>query len=69
MWTFTASNSNRVLEHAYLNSLFQTGLKNLLDRAVIDRAERARPARSGQDLVEGWTKSRSTSCAGACRSC
>ncbi|MCC7376028.1 MAG: magnesium-translocating P-type ATPase [Verrucomicrobiales bacterium] len=31
--------SNRVLEHAYLNSLFQTGLRNLLDRAVIDRAE------------------------------
>ncbi|MBE7539181.1 MAG: magnesium-translocating P-type ATPase [Opitutaceae bacterium] len=31
--------SARVLEHAYLNSLFQTGLKNLLDRAVIDRAE------------------------------
>ncbi len=33
------SESLRVLEHAYLNSLFQTGLKNLLDRAVIDRAE------------------------------
>jgi Mg2+-importing ATPase len=32
------SDSRRVLEHAYLNSLFQTGLKNLLDRAVIDRA-------------------------------
>lgn len=31
--------SLRVLEHAYLNSLFQTGLKNLLDRAVIERAE------------------------------
>lgn len=30
--------SRRVLEHAYLNSLFQTGLKNLLDRAVMDRA-------------------------------
>jgi len=30
--------SKRVLELAYLNSLFQTGLKNLLDRAVIDRA-------------------------------
>jgi len=28
----------RVLEHAYLNSLFQTGLKNLIDRAVIDKA-------------------------------
>ena len=33
------SDSKRVLEHAYLNSLFQTGLKNLLDRAVIDRAQ------------------------------
>lgn len=32
--------SQRVLEHAYLNSLFQTGLRNLLDRAVIDRAEK-----------------------------
>lgn len=31
--------STRVLEHAYLNSLFQTGLRNLLDRAVIERAE------------------------------
>ena len=30
--------SSRVLEYAYLNSLFQTGLKNLLDRAVVERA-------------------------------
>jgi P-type Mg2+ transporter len=30
-------NSGRVLEHAYLNSVFQTGLKNLLDRAVVER--------------------------------
>jgi Mg2+-importing ATPase len=30
--------SPRVLEYAYLNSLFQTGLKNLLDRAVIERS-------------------------------
>lgn len=29
---------NRVLEFAYLNSYFQTGLKNLIDRAVIDKA-------------------------------
>ncbi|MEV7008432.1 magnesium-translocating P-type ATPase [Streptosporangium sp. NPDC051022] len=28
-----------VLEHAYLNSSFQTGLKNLLDRAIIDHVE------------------------------
>jgi Mg2+-importing ATPase len=30
-------NSRRVLEHAYLNSLFQTGLKNLIDLAVVER--------------------------------
>ena len=30
-------NSIRVLEHAYLNSLFQTGLKNLLDRALANQ--------------------------------
>lgn len=29
---------NRVLRHAYLNSNFQTGLKNLLDLAIIDKA-------------------------------
>ncbi len=31
--------SDRVLQHAYLNSFFQTGLKNLLDRAVIDHGQ------------------------------
>jgi P-type Mg2+ transporter len=30
--------SQRVLEHAFLNSYFQTGLKNLLDRAVVERS-------------------------------
>jgi P-type Mg2+ transporter len=30
--------NRRVLEHAYLNSLYQTGLRNLLDRAVVERA-------------------------------
>jgi len=33
-------NSRRVLEHAYLNSFFQTGLKNLIDRAVVERGEK-----------------------------
>ncbi|MFV0393236.1 MAG: magnesium-translocating P-type ATPase [Coprobacillaceae bacterium] len=27
----------RVLKHAYMNSYFQTGLKNLMDKAIIDR--------------------------------
>ncbi|MDD4475323.1 MAG: magnesium-translocating P-type ATPase [Eubacteriales bacterium] len=30
----------RILRHAYLNSLFQTGLKNLIDLAIINRAEK-----------------------------
>ena len=37
--------SDRVLEHAYLNSLFQSGLKNLLDRAVIEHAQTNRTVR------------------------
>ncbi len=44
--------SQRVLEHAYLNSLFQTGLKNLLDRAVIDRAQQL----GLRDMAKLWTK-------------
>jgi len=30
----------RVLRHAFLNSFFQTGLKNLMDRAIISRGEK-----------------------------
>ena len=30
---------SRILRHAYLNSYFQTGLKNLIDLAIINRAE------------------------------
>ena len=30
----------RILRHAYLNSFFQTGLKNLIDLAIIDRQDR-----------------------------
>lgn len=29
----------RILRHAYLNSRYQTGLSNLMDRAIIERAE------------------------------
>ncbi|MCX7871735.1 MAG: magnesium-translocating P-type ATPase [Verrucomicrobiae bacterium] len=44
--------STRVLEHAYLNSIFQTGLRNLLDRAVIDRAEKL----GLRDVAKTWWK-------------
>ena len=30
----------RILRHAYLNSYFQTGLKNLIDHAIIQRADK-----------------------------
>lgn len=46
------SESARVLEHAYLNSLFQTGLKNLLDRAVIDRAQEV----GLREMAKTWSK-------------
>ena len=32
--------SSRILKHAFLNSYFQTGLKNLIDVAIISRAEK-----------------------------
>ena len=31
----------RVLRHAYLNSYFQTGYKNLMDLAIIEKTEEA----------------------------
>jgi Mg2+-importing ATPase len=35
----SGKNNSDVLKYAYLNSRFQTGLKNLLDRAIVERAE------------------------------
>lgn len=31
----TSDNSRRILRHAYFNSFFQTGLKNLMDKAIL----------------------------------
>lgn len=51
----------RVLRHAFLNSFFQTGLKNLIDLAVIDRADVTPSATApgsmlGQSLRDRYTK-------------
>ncbi len=43
---------DRVLRHAFLNSYFQTGLKNLIDLAVIQRQEEL----GAQALVKKYTK-------------
>lgn len=45
--------SDRVLQHAYLNSFFQTGLKNLIDRAVIEHAQEREAMR---DLAGSFTR-------------
>ncbi|OQO71099.1 magnesium-translocating P-type ATPase [Enterococcus villorum] len=37
----TGKEDERVLRHAYLNSYYQTGLKNLLDVAIIDEAKQS----------------------------
>lgn len=43
---------DRVLRHAFLNSYFQTGLKNLIDIAVIARQEEL----GSQELIQRYTK-------------
>jgi len=44
--------SDLVLNYAYLNSHYQTGLKNLLDRAVLDHVEKPAELKLGQ----AWRK-------------
>lgn len=48
---------NRVLRHAYLNSYFQTGYKNLMDHAIIRKTEEEEASDSRlTDLSETYTK-------------
>lgn len=48
----TGQDDTRVLRHAYLNSFFQTGLKNLIDIAIINRAEKY----NFQEIIERYTR-------------
>ena len=48
----TGRSDLRVLELAYLNSYYQTGLKNLLDRAVLEHVE----LRHELDVLQHYTK-------------
>ena len=40
-WNISGEDDTRILRHAYLNSYFQTGYKNLMDLAIIRRTEEA----------------------------
>ena len=59
--------SERVLQYAYLNSHFQSGLKNLLDVAVLAACRTAQGPRHRQRIRQESTRSRSISRAAACR--
>ena len=48
----TGQDDTRVLRHAYLNSYFQTGLKNLIDIAIINRAEKY----NFPEIIENYTR-------------
>ena len=39
-WDINGQTSQQILDYAYLNSYYQTGLKNLLDKAVLEHPER-----------------------------
>ena len=58
--------SERVLQYAYLNSHFQSGLKNLLDVAVLQHVECTRCSASTEASPRS-TRFRSISRAGGCR--
>lgn len=48
---------SRILRHAYLNSFFQTGYKNLMDRAIISRTEEEEAKdKTLTDLSEAYHK-------------
>ena len=57
--------SDRVLRHAYLNSLFQTGLRNLMDEAIIERAEALAAGGRSMDARAGRTSPGTPGQAGA----
>ena len=53
--------SDRVLEYAYLNSHYQSGLKNLLDVAVLQHVELGKELHRGASVPAKSTRCRSTS--------
>ena len=58
--------SEKVLHYGYLNSYYQTGLKNLLDEAILAHEE-LEERRRAEGSTARSTRSPSTSCAAACR--
>ena len=59
-----SDHDKRILRHAYFNSFFQTGLKNLMDKAIFSHIKEL----GLEYLKEDWMKYHSTSPVEECRS-
>ena len=59
--------SDRILEFAYLNSYFQTGLKNLMDVAVLNHPDLKESSNAVDATIRRLMRSPSISRANACR--
>lgn len=56
-WNVNGEDDPRILRHAYLNSYFQTGYKNLMDLAIINKTEEEEAANPQLvDLSENYVK-------------
>lgn len=62
----TEDKENRILRHAYFNSYFQTGLKNLMDRAILSHVKEL-GLESLSSSYKRWMRFRSISREDACR--
>lgn len=62
----TEDKENRILRHAYFNSYFQTGLKNLMDRAILSHVKEL-GLESLSSSYKRWMRFRSISPEDACR--
>ena len=58
--------SEKVLHYGYLNSYHHTGLKNLLDEAILDHEDLEEDLKAKENTTRS-TRSPSTSCGAACR--
>lgn len=50
-WNIDGKEDSRVLRHAFLNSFYQTGLKNLMDKAIIERTYDEQKTDSSLELL------------------
>lgn len=55
-WNIDGQSNDRILRHAFLNSYLQTGYKNVMDKAIIAKAEDTESHPELQDLEDDYVK-------------